>query len=39
MPAWKNVLSQREIGAIADYVSRAFHPLPDLPPNPPGQRP
>jgi cytochrome c oxidase cbb3-type subunit 3 len=39
MPAWKNVLSVREIGAIADYVSRAFHPLPASPPNPPGQRP
>jgi cytochrome c oxidase cbb3-type subunit 3 len=39
MPAWKNVLSLREIGAIADYVSRAFHPLPASPPNPPGQRP
>lgn len=27
MPAWKNVLSPREIEAIADYVNRAFHPL------------
>lgn len=27
MPAWKNVLSPREIEAVADYVNRAFHPL------------
>lgn len=27
MPAWKSVLSLREIGAIADYVNRVFHPL------------
>ena len=27
MPAWKNVLSEIEIVAITDYVSRAFHPL------------
>jgi cytochrome c oxidase cbb3-type subunit 3 len=27
MPAWKNVLSAAEIEAVADYVSRAFHPL------------
>lgn len=27
MPAWKNVLSGKEIDAIADYVHRAFHPL------------
>lgn len=27
MPAWKNVLSRKEILAIADYVDRVFHPL------------
>lgn len=27
MPAWKNVLSPGDIEAVADYVSRAFHPL------------
>lgn len=27
MPAWKNVLSSRDIDAIADYVNRVFHPL------------
>lgn len=39
MPAWKNVLTVREIGAIADYVGRAFHSLQASPANPPGQRP
>lgn len=28
MPAWKSVLTAREIEAIADYVHRAFHELP-----------
>jgi cytochrome c oxidase cbb3-type subunit 3 len=27
MPAWKSVLDRGQIEAIADYVSRAFHPL------------
>lgn len=27
MPAWKDVLSLGDIEAVADYVSRAFHPL------------
>lgn len=29
MPAWKSVLSNREITAIVAYVAKAFHPLPD----------
>lgn len=29
MPAWKSVLSEREITAIVAYVAKAFHPLPD----------
>lgn len=29
MPAWKSVLSAREISAIVAYVSKAFYPLPD----------
>jgi cytochrome c oxidase cbb3-type subunit III len=29
MPAWKNVLKDREIAAIVAYVSRAFYPLPE----------
>jgi len=29
MPAWKSVLSSAEIEAIADYVNRVFHPLPN----------
>jgi cytochrome c oxidase cbb3-type subunit 3 len=28
MPAWKSVLSPREIQSIIDYIARAFHPLP-----------
>jgi cytochrome c oxidase cbb3-type subunit 3 len=28
MPAWREVLSARDIRAVVDYVSRAFHPLP-----------
>lgn len=32
MPAWKSVLSTPEIEALADYVSRAFHPLRNAPP-------
>ena len=28
MPAWKTLLSARDIRAIVDYVGRAFHPLP-----------
>jgi cytochrome c oxidase cbb3-type subunit 3 len=39
MPAWKHVLSEREIATIADYVSRVFHPLPSAPTNQQGQRP
>lgn len=27
MPAWKSVLSEAEIRAVAAYVNRAFHPL------------
>ncbi len=27
MPAWKNVLSEKEIDAIVAYIDRAFHPL------------
>lgn len=27
MPAWKSVLSEADIAAIAAYVNRAFHPL------------
>ena len=27
MPAWKSVLTEKEIQAIAAYVNRAFHPL------------
>jgi cytochrome c oxidase cbb3-type subunit 3 len=34
MPAWKNVLSSREMGAIADYVNRVFHPLRVISPTP-----
>jgi cytochrome c oxidase cbb3-type subunit 3 len=34
MPAWKSVLEQAQIEAIADYVSRAFHPLRQAPPPP-----
>jgi len=29
MPAWKSVLSEKEIAAIVAYVAKAFHPLPD----------
>jgi len=29
MPAWKSVLSDKEIAAIVAYVAKAFHPLPD----------
>lgn len=29
MPAWKSVLSDKEITAIIAYISRAFHPLPE----------
>jgi len=29
MPAWKSVLSNKEIAAIVAYVAKAFHPLPD----------
>ena len=29
MPAWKSVLSDREISAIVAYIAKAFHPLPD----------
>ena len=28
MPAWKSVLSDKEISAIIAYVAKAFHPLP-----------
>jgi cytochrome c oxidase cbb3-type subunit 3 len=34
MPAWKNVLSSREMDAIADYVNRVFHPLRVISPTP-----
>lgn len=27
MPAWKSVLSEADIDALADYIGRAFHPL------------
>ena len=27
MPAWKSVLSNKEIGAIVAYISKAFHPV------------
>ena len=27
MPAWKNVLSKKEIQALIAYINRAFHPL------------
>ena len=29
MPAWKSVLSNKEITAIIAYVAKAFHPLPN----------
>jgi len=29
MPAWKSVLSEKEITSIIAYVSKAFYPLPD----------
>ena len=29
MPAWKSVLSENEIQALMDYISRAFHPVKD----------
>ena len=29
MPAWKSVLSDKEITAIIAYISKAFYPLPD----------
>lgn len=38
MPAWKNVLSARDIEAVADYVNRAFQPLRTAPTAPPGSR-
>ena len=28
MPAWKSVLSDKEIKAIIAYISKAFYPLP-----------
>lgn len=28
MPAWKSVLSDKEIAAIVSYIAKAFHPLP-----------
>lgn len=28
MPTWKNLLSERDIRALVDYVAKAFHPLP-----------
>lgn len=31
MPAWKQVLSTNDINALLAYISRAFHPLTDLP--------
>ena len=34
MPAWKSVLDRGQIEAIADYVSRAFHPLQPAPSTP-----
>jgi len=34
MPAWKSVLSSQDIGAVADYVNRAFHPLRSVPMEP-----
>jgi cytochrome c oxidase cbb3-type subunit III len=27
MPAWKDVLGEKDIGALLDYINRAFHPL------------
>ncbi len=36
MPAWKNVLSPREIEAVADYVNRTFHPLQTIAAKPAG---
>lgn len=38
MPAWKNVLSARDIDAIADYVNRVFHPLRRAISDQPGRR-
>jgi mono/diheme cytochrome c family protein len=32
MPAWKAVLAEREIDAIAACIGRTFHPLADGPP-------
>lgn len=29
MPAWKPVLSEKQIRAIVDYIARAFYPLPE----------
>ncbi len=29
MPAWKAVLSEKEISAIVAYIAKAFHPLPN----------
>jgi mono/diheme cytochrome c family protein len=29
MPAWKSVLSDKEIAALIAYISKAFHPLPE----------
>lgn len=29
MPAWKSVLSKKEIAALIAYIAKAFHPLPD----------
>jgi mono/diheme cytochrome c family protein len=27
MPAWKQVLEQRDIEALVAYIARAFHPV------------
>jgi cytochrome c oxidase cbb3-type subunit 3 len=29
MPAWKSVLSDRDVQSIVAYINRAFHPLKD----------
>lgn len=29
MPAWKDVLREKDIAALLAYINRAFHPLPD----------
>lgn len=31
MPAWKNVLGEKDIAALLAYIDRVFHPLPGAP--------